>query len=311
MKSPAQALSTAAILLGACLLVCGCHAQNPSAFKKPMQLGGKLVSADSLNRGRAVYTQYCRACHGDTGEGNGPASSGLRPPPRNFTRGIFKFGSAVSQDGAPTLPSDADFDRIIHGGLHGSAMLAWDIPQPEFADLVQYLKTFSPKWQTEAPGQPLLPSPDPWAARPEQGVNLGRKLYHGLAQCSACHAAYASKPEIAAFVKELQPNAPPPQFRTDMFLPTPVESIEYSVDGKHPLRILPPDFLHGRLKSIRAKSELPDLYRVISLGIPGAGMPPWRTTLTEEQIWAISHYVQSLIDARDTPAAAVIEKSRG
>ena len=292
------------------LALAACHAQNPPAFQHGEVLGGEKVSAASLNRGRAVFTQYCRACHGDSGEGNGPASAGLRPPPRNFTRGIFKFGSTVPVNGAPTLPSDADFDRIVHDGLHGSAMLAWDIPQPEFHDLVQYIKTFSPKWKTEVPGASLQPSPDPWATKGALAVEQGRKLFHGLAQCSACHPAYANKQEIAAFVKELQPNAPPPTFRADIFAPSPVESIEYSVDGKHPLRILPPDFLHSHLKSIRAKSELPDLYRVIALGIPGAGMPPWRDTLSEAQLWAIAHYVQSLVDARGTPQAAVIEKAR-
>jgi mono/diheme cytochrome c family protein len=189
-------------------------------------------------------------------------------------------------------------------------MLAWDVPDPDLGDVVQYLKTFSPRWKTETPGDPLVPSPDPFATRDAEGVKLGRALYHGLAQCSSCHPAYASKAEIAAMVQQLQPGAPPPSFRDDLFSPSPVDSIELSVDGQHPLRVLPPDFLHRPLKSVRADRPVPDVYRVISLGINGAGMPPWRDTLSEEQLWAIAHYVGSLADARETPRAAEIERAR-
>ena len=40
--------------------------------------------------------------------------------------GIYKFGSVA----AGQLPTDDDFVRIIRGGLHGTAMLAWDVPPP-------------------------------------------------------------------------------------------------------------------------------------------------------------------------------------
>jgi mono/diheme cytochrome c family protein len=277
-------------------------------FSAPMTLGGKVVSAEVLNEGERVYTQTCRACHGEAGEGNGPASKGLRPPPRNFTKGIFKFGGTLPREDAPTLPRDEDFRRIIKGGLHGSAMISWDLPDAELDAVIQYVKTFSPKWQKELPGDPLVPSSDPWAEKHDEGVKLGRILYHSVAQCSSCHPGFASKQEIYEESKQLKPESPTVEFREDLFHPSPTDSMDYSLDGKHPLRIMPPDFTQKPLRSVVEKTALSDLYRVISLGINGAAMPPWRESLTEEQIWALSHYVKSLMDVRGTPEADVLYK---
>jgi mono/diheme cytochrome c family protein len=32
-------------------------------------------------------------------------------------------------------------------------------------------------------------------------------------------------------------------------------------------------------------------------------MPSWKGSLPEEDIWALVHYVRSLVDTKDTPAA--------
>jgi high-affinity iron transporter len=40
--------------------------------------------APDIARGEALYATHCTACHGATGEGNGPAAKGLEPPPSNF-----------------------------------------------------------------------------------------------------------------------------------------------------------------------------------------------------------------------------------
>jgi len=39
-----------------------------------------------LDRGKAVFQQNCVACHGSSGHGDGPASAGLNPHPRDFTK---------------------------------------------------------------------------------------------------------------------------------------------------------------------------------------------------------------------------------
>lgn len=45
--------------------------------------------ADARARGKAVYQQYCRICHGDEGRGDGFNASRLDPPPRDFTDRAF------------------------------------------------------------------------------------------------------------------------------------------------------------------------------------------------------------------------------
>src|SRR5438309_1600492 len=139
-------------LVGASALLVACEEE---AFSKSKTLGGKQVSADTLNAGKESYTHYCRACHGDKGDGHGPAALGLRPPPRDFTQGKFKFAAVESG----SLPNDDDLRRIVKKGLHGTAMLPWDVPDQELSNIIPYVKTFSPKWQKEKPGAPLVPPP--------------------------------------------------------------------------------------------------------------------------------------------------------
>lgn len=42
-------------------------------------------AAPDLARGQGLYAQHCAACHGATGDGKGPDSVGLDPPPIDFT----------------------------------------------------------------------------------------------------------------------------------------------------------------------------------------------------------------------------------
>lgn len=37
-----------------------------------------------LDQGKFVYMGHCAGCHGFDGGGNGPAASGMTPPPTNF-----------------------------------------------------------------------------------------------------------------------------------------------------------------------------------------------------------------------------------
>jgi mono/diheme cytochrome c family protein len=42
-------------------------------------------SASAIERGRWVYEHWCIGCHGEVGDGMGPAAKTLYPPPFNFT----------------------------------------------------------------------------------------------------------------------------------------------------------------------------------------------------------------------------------
>jgi mono/diheme cytochrome c family protein len=283
-------------LVALALAVGGCRrGSEPARRDAPLTLGGRAVSVASLAHGRAVYASYCRPCHGNEGDGKGTAAAGLSPPPRDLRLGVYKFGGVA----AGQLPTDADFVRIIRGGLHGTAMLAWDVPVAELADLIQYVKSFSPRWLTETAGDPIGATPDPWAAREAAGVDRGKRVYHGLAQCAvACHPAYATRPEIYAFTKELT-SMEVREFRSDLYDPV-------AKDSDYGMKILPPDFTFSPL---RAGDAVADIYRTIASGIGGTAMPTWKNVLPEPDLWALAHYVRSLVDLRDTPASAALRKS--
>ncbi len=84
--------------------------------------------------GKTVYATYCSACHGELGAGDGPASSGLNPAPKNL---------AANED---SLSDGYLFWRISQGGLSepfNSTMPAWEnvITETEIWQVVTYLRT--------------------------------------------------------------------------------------------------------------------------------------------------------------------------
>jgi mono/diheme cytochrome c family protein len=274
----------------------GCQraTSGPPPFTAPLVLGGRSVSADVLERGREVYTPYCRPCHGDAGDGKGAAAPGLRPPPRDLRLGVYKFAAVP----AGQLPHDADLVRTLRRGLHGTAMLAWDVPLAELDALIQYVKAFSPRWRTEVPGEAIAPTPDPWAGRAKDAVERGRRVYHGLAQCAvACHPAYATREEIAAFTKELS-HIEPSASRADLYDPV-------AKDSDYGVKILPPDFLFNELRGGDASE---DVYRAIAAGIGGTAMPTWKNVLPESDLWAMTHYVRWLVAMRGRPEGAALRR---
>jgi mono/diheme cytochrome c family protein len=273
----------------------GCRRETePPRFTAPLVLGGRTVSAGALEHGRVVYAGYCRPCHGDQGDGKGTSASGLQPPPRDLRLGVYKFGAVASGQ----LPTDADFVRVIRGGLHGTGMQAWDVLPAEIDDLIQYVKSFSPRWRTETAGDPIALTPDPWAGHEADGVERGKRVYHGLAQCAvACHPAYVTKEDIYKFTKELT-SMSVRDFRVGYYDPV-------AKDSDYGFKILPTDFTFSLL---RAGDTVPDIYRTIASGIGGTAMPTWKNVLPEPDLWALAHYVRSLVDLRGTPEAAALRK---
>jgi mono/diheme cytochrome c family protein len=262
---------------------------EPPRYRDALMLGGRAASPAALEHGRSLYAAYCRPCHGDQGDGKGTSAPGLQPPPRDLRLGVYKFAGVA----AGQLPTDADFVRTIRGGLHGTAMQAWDVPVAELDDLIFYVKAFSPRWQKETAGEPLPASPDPWLGKETDGVERGKRVYHGLAQCAvACHPAYVTKQEIYAFTKELT-SMTVRDFRTDYYDPV-------AKDSDYGVKILPPDFTFSPL---RAGDAVGDIYRTIASGIGGTAMPTWKNVLPEADLWALAHYVRSLVELRNTPAA--------
>jgi len=124
-----------------------CQELETVPITEAMHFAGQAdsTSVETLERGREAYMLYCYGCHGMTGDGNGPASYGLRPAPRDLRLGDYKFAKVLKG-----LPHDDDFERIIRQGLQGTAMLKWDIPDTPLNDIIQYIKTFAPdRWRID------------------------------------------------------------------------------------------------------------------------------------------------------------------
>ncbi len=282
-----------ASLVAALALLASCEGRPEPAFASPLRLGGREVDAATLEAGRAGYRRACRVCHGEAGDGKGPLSVGQRPPPRDFTLGVFKFASVA----AGALPRDEDLVRTVKEGLHGTAMLGWHVPEPEVVQIVQYLKTFSPRWREESAGDPITFPPDPWMGRDRQAIAAGRRVYHGLARCCACHPAYAPRTEVEAAARAA---GVAPTRRPDPYLPTATAS-----DFGAP--IAAPDFTRAELRSVRPGS-LPDLFRVIAAGVGGTAMPTWAGVLPASDLWALARYVSAIAELRGTSAAEALRR---
>jgi mono/diheme cytochrome c family protein len=112
-----------------------------------MNLGGREVSAETLNAGRDLYRIHCVSCHGEAGAGDGPAASGLKFPPRDFRAAAFSF---VAEGQLPTHEQLVD---RIRTGVPDRGMPTWKgMRDEDLSALADYLKTFSPRWlETSSP----------------------------------------------------------------------------------------------------------------------------------------------------------------
>lgn len=56
----------------------------PEAAGAGHESGAGFIPAQAREKAEQIFASRCTPCHGANGMGNGPASSGLTPPPRNF-----------------------------------------------------------------------------------------------------------------------------------------------------------------------------------------------------------------------------------
>jgi len=218
-----------------------------------------------LARGKEVFERKCAGCHGKFGNGrltaNNEVSNNfndayhfLDPQPRNFTLGAFK--SRTTPSGA--LPRDEDLYRIITRGIRkGQIMPAWGnasdghvMTEQDRWGLVDYVKTFSDRFQKEAVPPPIdIPVPPFLSAQaaPAELVREGKLVYRVL-QCWSCHGTggRGDGPSANALVDD------------------------YDV----PIR--PFDFTTGNFKF---GDSPPDVYRTFNTGLNGTPMPSFYDTI--------------------------------
>ncbi|MBK8130935.1 MAG: cytochrome c [bacterium] len=84
--------------------------------------------------GKMLYEINCSSCHGPDGQGNGPRSAGLNPPPRNYKTETFKFGTDV-----------AALHNTLMKGSPGTSMPSFSLlPARDVWAMVHYIRTLIP-----------------------------------------------------------------------------------------------------------------------------------------------------------------------
>jgi len=228
--------------------------------------------------GKMDYRRYCAGCHGDTGDGNGENAQWLDPKPRDFTIATFKCRSTPTG----TLPTDQDLFNTIGRGVTNSFMPVWNtFSDQQRANLIAYIKTFSPRWQKEKAGEPIkIPAEPPVTI---ESIAHGKALFTKL-ECWKCHG---------------------PQGKGDG------PSAATLTDSKdQPIR--PYDFSAGRDDSrFKCGSTNEDIYKIFMTGVDGTPMPSFADTIQPNDAWDLVHFLRTLQVHRHSKENDILKAAGG
>jgi cytochrome c oxidase cbb3-type subunit I/II len=208
--------------------------------------------------GKQDYRRWCVGCHGKEGNGEGENAPYLDPKPRDFTEALFRWRSTPTG----TLPTDQDLYDTITRGVVDTLMPTWRPLTPQTrVDLIAYIKTFSPKWQTQKAGTPITIPPEP--PQTIDSVLHGRQLFDQM-QCWKCHG---------------------PEGRGDG-----PSAITLTDDKGEPIR--PYNFHDGT--RFRCGETNQDLYKIFMTGLDGTPMPSFADSLKPQDAWDLVHFLRTL-----------------
>jgi mono/diheme cytochrome c family protein len=221
--------------------------------------------AGDTGAGKQLYYRYCWGCHGFRGDGNGENGPYLNILPRNFVAATFKCRSTPTG----TLPTDEDLFNALTRGFNNSNMPAWiTLTAQNRADLVAFIKTFSPRWKSDKPGDPIAVPAEP--ALSLQSIQHGKELFTKL-ECWKCHGA------------EGRGDGPSASTLTD--------------SNDQPIR--PYNFAAGSRFKCGATNH--DLYKIFMTGLDGTPMPSFADVIKPEDAWDLVHYLRTLQITQKSP----------
>lgn len=262
------------------------HPGGPPATPDQATIASKVVNkagskeTPELARGRELFVKQCAICHGDQGDGAGQFAYLMNPRPRNLKTGKFKLTTTQN-----LIPSNEDLLRTISRGMPGSAMPPWGhLPLADLKALVAFVRsvhlnalraeldagvkdgTYTPDEvpallaARTQPGLPIIVPPEP-KSDDLRWFN-GRRVY--LQGCASCHGPDGHPlPDAVKFDDEGYPD-PPRSFVNGIF--------KGGMDGAA-------------------------LYCRITKGMRGTPMPAYEGTYSDDELWDLIHYVQSLTRA--------------
>ncbi|OYZ22962.1 MAG: hypothetical protein B7Y39_06845 [Bdellovibrio sp. 28-41-41] len=85
-----------------------------------------------IESGKKIYRENCIACHGDKGDGRGPAAVAIPgTKPRNFIEGKYKYGE-----------TSKEIFKTLTEGVPGTAMPPWaSLSEKDRWAVIAYIKS--------------------------------------------------------------------------------------------------------------------------------------------------------------------------
>lgn len=242
-----------------------------SAQQAESHIGKYTGNASS---GKQLYYRYCWGCHGFRGDGSGENGPYLNILPRNFVAGTFKCRSTPTG----TLPTDQDLFNSLVRGFNNSNMPSWiTLTDQNRADLVAFIKTFSPRWKSEKPGELINVPAEP--AVTLESIKHGSELFQKL-ECWKCHG------------QEGRGDGPSASTLTD--------------SNDQPIR--PYNFAAGSRFKCGATNQ--DLYKIFVTGLDGTPMPSFADVIKPADAWDLVHYLRTLQVTHKSPELALWQTSK-
>jgi cytochrome c oxidase cbb3-type subunit 2 len=168
------------------------------------------------------------------------------------------------------LPTDQDLYNAVERGFVTTNMPSWRPLTPQQrADLVAFIKTFSPRWKTDKAGQPITIPAE--TAITLDSIQHGRQLFQKM-ECWKCHGAagHGDGPSAATLT-----------------------------DSKdNPIR--PYNFAEG--SRFKCGESNQDLYRIFMTGLDGTPMPSFADVIQPNDAWDLVHFLRTLqpMDTKET-----------
>jgi len=176
--------------------------------------------------------------------------------------GIFKCRSTPTG----TLPTDQDLFDTIGRGLDRSNMPQWmPLSIADRADLVAWVKHFSPRWATEKPGTPIQIPPEPEVTADR--IKAGRDVYARV-QCWKCHGVLgqANGPSAATLQDDLG---------------RPIAAFNFTDGGKP-----------------KCGDTDRDIYKIFMTGLDGTPMPSFADNIKPDEAWDLVFYLRALMSQK-------------
>ena len=250
---------------------------KPQVVVKPMESHIGNITGHS-EAAKSDYRRYCAGCHGDYGDANGENAVWLDPKPRDFTIATFKCRSTPTG----TLPTDEDLFNTIARGLTNSNMPIWNtFTKQQRADLVAYIKIFSPRWDKEKAGTPIpIPAEPPVTI---ESIGHGKALFTKL-ECWKCHGPHG------------EGDGPSAATLTD--------------SKDQPIR--PYNFAQGKDDSrFKCGGTNQDIYKIFMTGVDGTPMPSFADVIQPNDAWDLVHFLRTLQVHRHGKENEVLSTAHG